>query len=49
MDKIAMAYMTELIRVVNEDGCTCIQVKTGSISPNGKTLQWKTTKHAAEL
>ena len=26
-----------------------IQVKTGSIQPNGKSVQWKTTKHAAEL
>ena len=26
-----------------------IQVKTGSPQPNGKTVQWKTTKHAAEL
>ena len=26
-----------------------IQVKTGSFQPNGKTIQWKTTKHAAEL
>ena len=26
-----------------------IQVKTGCFQPNGKTIQWKTTKHAAGL
>jgi len=26
-----------------------IQVKTGSTQPNGKTVQWKTTKHADGL